>query len=78
MSDDLSRLTQIQTQRITGIFSKREGREREKQEFARHLKGDEGSEGEESTGEHGSVEQESSRPHHHRGAPRGKLIDYEA
>ena len=78
MADDLSRLTQIQTQRITGIFSKREGREREKQDFAGHLKGDEGSEGEESSGERGAVGQGPPRPHHHKGAPRGKLIDYEA
>jgi len=78
MADDLSGLRQIQTQGVTRIFSKPEGRQRKRQEFARHLKEDEESEQGAGSGESGTGEQAPPKPHHQRGAPRGKLIDYEA
>lgn len=72
MAEDLSSLSQINTPGIRAVFSKREGKERQREDFERQLKRD--GEDEEDT----NAPPPTPKPHHHKGAPRGKLIDYEA
>ena len=78
MADELSSLSNISTQQVTGIFAKREGRKDKQQQFGSHLgEGDaERAETEsDPDGRNGDADAPVGRAPHPR---RGKVIDYEA